>query len=149
MSLGLVACNGDANGPGGRTAAKLAFTTQPGTGATGQALPAFAVSIQDTSGALVSDGEYSVTVALEDNPSSAVLSGTTSLGSSGGVATFSDLHIGAAGTGYTLRASATGLADAISAPFDVSSNEPPGALVGRIVFGSTRSGKPQLFAVMP
>jgi hypothetical protein len=49
-----------------------------------------------------------------------VLSGTTVLAATAGVAAFTDLSIDVAGTGYTLTASAAGPAGSTSAPFNVS-----------------------------
>src|SRR5262249_18563879 len=59
-----------------------------------------------------------VTVALGNNPGGGTLGGTTTVTVSGGVATFADLSVSQAGTGYTLTASAPGLAGATSARFN-------------------------------
>src|SRR5439155_1302260 len=64
-----------------------------------------------------------VTIAIGTNPSSGTLSGTVTVAAVSGVATFSSLSINRAGTGYTLSASATGLAGAVSTAFNVT----PGA----------------------
>ena len=149
----LAACSEDGSGPDARSPTRLAFTTQPGTAIAGQVVPPFRVAIQDASGEPVADAEHTVTLSLADNPSSAALGGTTAVRASGGVATFSDIRISAAGIGYSLRATSPGLAEAISAPFDISPGEPvapePGTLAGHIVFTSERSGRPQLYAVKP
>ena len=52
-------------------------------------------------------------------PGSGTLSGTTAVAVSGGVATFNNLSINQAGTGYTLVASASGAAAATSSAFNV------------------------------
>ncbi len=61
-----------------------------------------------------------VTVAIGNNAGGGILSGTTTKNAVAGVATFSDLSINQAGTGYTLTASATGVADATSNAFNIS-----------------------------
>src|SRR5438876_12363193 len=48
-----------------------------------------------------------VGVALGSNPGGATLSGTTPVGAVGGIATYLDLSVNKAGTGYTLTASAS------------------------------------------
>jgi alpha-tubulin suppressor-like RCC1 family protein len=60
-----------------------------------------------------------LTIAFNANPGSATLSGTTTVTSSGGTATFSDLSIDNAGDGYTLRVSGAGLFGETSEPLDV------------------------------
>ena len=53
------------------------------------------------------------------SPGGATLGGTTTITAVGGLATFSDLTIDIAGTGFSLAASAPGLTGATSAPFNV------------------------------
>jgi hypothetical protein len=48
------------------------------------------------------------------------LSGTTTVAATAGVATFADLSVDSVGTGYTLTASSAGLADDVSAAFDIT-----------------------------
>ena len=48
------------------------------------------------------------------------LTGTLTQAAAGGVATFSMIQLTAPGMGYTLRATAPGLADGVSAPFNVA-----------------------------
>jgi hypothetical protein len=113
------ACSGDGSGPG-QEATQLAFTAQPSASSAGQIItPAVQVSIQDASGNLVSSAENSVTLALGLNPTGAILSGTTTVNAAAGVATFSDLRMGKAGTSYVLSASASGLSGTSSGEFDV------------------------------
>jgi hypothetical protein len=75
--------------------------------------------VQDASGNLVSSAESPVTLAIATNTSAATLSGTVTVNASGGVATFADLQVTRVGTGYTMSASADGLAGATSTTFDV------------------------------
>ena len=53
------------------------------------------------------------------NPVGGILSGTTSVAPVNGIAQFGDLSISAAGTGYVLRASASGAVAVSSSPFDI------------------------------
>jgi VCBS repeat-containing protein len=66
-----------------------------------------------------------VVITLGNNPTNATLTGTTTVNASGGTASFSNLKINKAGSGYTLTAtSPSGLIGATSAAFNVS-NPPP------------------------
>jgi hypothetical protein len=58
----------------------------------------------------------------------------------GGIATFSTLSINNAGTGYTLAASATGLAGATSSTFNITSGPPPPGPVNIVVNGGFETG---------
>ena len=117
-------------------ATKLVFSVEPtnvGAGAT--ITPAAQVKIEDALGNLVTSAANSVTIAIGTNPSSGTLGGTLTAIAVGGVATFSNLNINNAGTGYTLTANATGLAGATSTAFNVTSSNTmsiavPGSLVG-------------------
>ena len=81
------------------------------------------VLVEDAYGNLVSsDNTDTVTVAIGANPGSGVLSGTTTVTVSGGVATFSNLAISKIGTGYTLKASSGLLTGATSASFNVTNS---------------------------
>lgn len=100
--------------------ATLDFTVQPVGGAAGVAMtPPVEVTVRDAFGNAATGFSGSVTVALGANPGGAVLSGTTTRTATAGVATFDDLSLDKAGTGYTLTASATGATGAISNPFAV------------------------------
>ena len=98
-------------------ASKLAFTVQPITGAAGGTIsPAVVVAIQNASGTTLTRMTSPVTVALGANPASGTLSGATTVNAVNGLATFANLSIDKAGTGYTLTASSGTLASATSAP---------------------------------
>jgi hypothetical protein len=83
--------------------------------------PAVQVTARDGFGNTATRFSGAVTVAIGVNPSGGVLSGTTTVNAVAGVATFADLSIDQAGSGYTLTVAAAGLPGATSAPFDVSS----------------------------
>jgi hypothetical protein len=104
------------------TADQLAFRVEPtDVVATELLSPAFEVEIQDRLGNLVTNATDGVTIAIGTNPGGARASGTLTVAAIGGVATFADVSLDKAGTGYTLTASATGLVDVTSAPFNVNS----------------------------
>ena len=100
-------------------ASKLVFTAQPGAAVSGSTLPTINVTVLDAVDNLVTTGPSSITVAIGTNPGSGTLSGTTTVTPVNGVATFSDLSINNAGTGYTLTATATNLTGATSGIFTI------------------------------
>ncbi|MBI4419337.1 MAG: hypothetical protein HY560_00795 [Gemmatimonadetes bacterium] len=101
---------------------RLAFVVQPTNTAAGATItPAVQVAAQDASGNTITTFTGSVTIAIGSNPGGGRLSGTTTVPAANGVATFSTLSIDAAGSGYTLAATATGLPGVTSATFDVQS----------------------------
>jgi uncharacterized repeat protein (TIGR01451 family) len=108
------------------TATRLVFGQQPSNAQAGAAIsPAVTVRAVDAGGATVPSFTGSVTIAIGTNPGGGALSGTTTVSAVAGVATFSNLSINAAGTGYTLAASATGLTGATSNPFAILAVPPP------------------------
>jgi hypothetical protein len=103
---------------GPRPAAKLGFLTPPSDAVAGLALaPAVRVAIQDATGATVSAATSTVTLTLGAGPTGATLGGTVSAAAVNGVATFTNLSITKAGTGYTVVAKSANLTDATSGPF--------------------------------
>src|SRR5204862_1913818 len=102
-------------------ATQLAFGTEPGTTvANRQITPAVKVRALDAFGNVATGFTGAVAVALGSNPGSATLSGTTPVAAVGGVATFVDLSLNKAGTGYTLTASAGGFTPVTSTAFDIT-----------------------------
>jgi len=100
--------------------AQLALATQPTNATAGVAIsPAVEVEVQDAFGNLVSAATDAVTIALDINPGGANLQGTLTVNAVAGVATFSDLVIERAASGYTLVASAGALTEAASASFAI------------------------------
>jgi len=103
------------------TASRLVFTVPPTSTTAGSVItPAVRVAAQDAFGNTVPGFTGNVTVALGANPSSGTLSGTATIAAVAGVATFGDLSLDRAGTGYTLTAAASGLTAAASGAFDIS-----------------------------
>lgn len=73
---------------------------------------------------MVTTATHSVTVALDANPGGATLSGTKTMSAVNGVATFPNLTLDKPGQGYTLIASASGLPNITSDPFNISTGIP-------------------------
>jgi hypothetical protein len=105
-------------------AASLAFTAQPPVATVYQTPFGFTVGARDSVGNAATSFTGAVTVAIAANPAGGTLSGTLTQTASAGVATFSGVSLDNIGTGYTLRASATGLASGTSAGFNIAA--PPG-----------------------
>src|SRR5262249_12133771 len=101
-------------------AARLAFQAQP-PGLVAGANPASAVSVTtiDGFGNPVTGAAGTVRLAIASNPGGGTLRGPPVASLVQGVATFAAFSIDRAGAGYTLQASASGLAPATSARFDV------------------------------
>ena len=98
--------------------AKLAFLVQPSNAATGATIsPAVQVVVEDSNGNVVQAAKNPVTLALAGGNG---LGGTLTVTPKNGVATFSDLAISSAGTGYTLSANSPSLVPATSASFNIS-----------------------------
>ncbi len=101
--------------------ATLAFVTQPGTTGAGEAIsPAVQVAVRDAFGNLVTNAPTSVTISIGNNPGGATLGGTTTVSTSGGVATFGNLTLDRLGSDYTLVADASGLPSTTSNAFQVT-----------------------------
>jgi protocatechuate 3,4-dioxygenase beta subunit len=101
-------------------ATRLGFAFQPSNTSGGAVIaPAVQVEVLDAGGNRVTGGSHSISVVIGNNPGSGTLSGTSPITSANGVATFSDLSINNAGSGYTLSATSTGLTAATSLGFDI------------------------------
>ncbi len=102
-------------------AAALAFSTQPSNVVASAAItPAVQVAVVDAFGNVVTGATDNVTLAIGTNPSGGTLSGTTTVGATGGVATFSNLSLNLVGSGYTLTASSGSLGGTTSVGFNVT-----------------------------
>jgi hypothetical protein len=100
---------------------KLAFSQGPSNTASGASItPAVTVQVLDSGGRLVANSSASIAMAIGTNPSSGTLSGTTPVSAVNGTATFNNLSIDKAGTGYTLQATSTGLTSATSKAFNIT-----------------------------
>src|ERR1700694_4271021 len=82
---------------------KLVFTVPPTNATAGVAIASdVQVAIQDASGNTVTSATATVTVGLGSNPRGATLLGTKTINAGAGVASFRDLVIERAASGYTL-----------------------------------------------
>jgi hypothetical protein len=98
-----------------------------GFNSTGSALTA---QLLDAKGSPLDPAGFSasgtpVTVSIAANPDGGTLSGTTTVDSSNGVASFGDLQINQPGAGYNLAANAPGFAQATSGFFTISGQIQP------------------------
>jgi hypothetical protein len=102
-------------------ASKVVFSQQPGSAVSMVALsPAIQVTVQDALGNTITTSSASITVAIAPNPGGAVLGGVLMASASGGVASFSNLTIDKAASGYTLSATSSGLTSATSNAFNIT-----------------------------
>ncbi len=97
---------------------KLAFSQQP-TNALTQAIiaPAIQVAVEDANGNTVTSATSPITLSLIGGTG---LGGTLTVTPQNGIATFSNLTVSTAGTGYTLSATSPNLTSATSASFAIS-----------------------------
>jgi hypothetical protein len=105
-------------------ATQLMVGQQPGTTIAGQAIaPALTVKVEDAFGNLVTGDlgtEHPVTVALKTGSPTGTLLGTLTKNDVAGVATFNDLAIRTANSGFALTATATSLTSVDSISFAVT-----------------------------
>jgi hypothetical protein len=131
LILGLIFCSTAALSAPPLPPTKLAFTVQPVNGTAGATLPAVQVSSEDATGKVVTtDNTTQVQLTLSTN----TLNGTLTQTVVKGVATFSNLSINTAATGYTLSAAAANLpplTGATSNPFDIVPAAPAKLLFGQ------------------
>ncbi len=105
---------------------QLGFTVEPVSTAVGAAItPAIQVTALGANSQPSTGYTGNVTMTIEANPGGGTLSGTITVAAVAGVATFADLSINRAGTGFTLRAT-TFLPSLtiVSAPFDITHRKP-------------------------
>src|SRR5207247_1641723 len=123
-------------------AARLVFAVQPDSTEAGTALAAVQLTAVDALGRTVTGfiGNVTLTITAGTGTSGARLLGATTVPAIGGVATFSTLGIEQSGNGYTLSATAGGLAGTTSSPFAISPGR-PAQLVFTAQPRGTRAGK--------
>src|SRR5205823_5799517 len=103
-----------------RAAKLLVFTVQPGAASAGATItPAVQVTARDSLGNTATSFAGTVTVAIGTNPGGGALTGSKTQTAVTGVASFPDLSIDKAGTGYTLAASSGTLTSATSSGFNI------------------------------
>jgi hypothetical protein len=126
-------------------ATQVSFVIDPSTTTANAAItPALPVNVEDAGGNVVTSSTASIVVAITTNPGGGTLSGTTTLNAVAGVATFSNLSINKAGTGYVLSASSTGLSGDTTNPFNIVAGS-----ATQIAFGQQPSNAGQGVAIAP
>lgn len=138
----ILACS-VSTGPG--HAVRLTFLTQPHDATAGTAIsPGVTVAVVDASGNTVTTAGNAVTIAIGSNPGSGTLTGETSVAAVNGVASFSHLRLDKAGPGYTLTATASGLAGETSMPFTIAAGA-----ASQLVFLTEPSPTPSGWPITP
>jgi hypothetical protein len=102
---------------------QLAITGQPDMTMAGATVtPVVEVTVRDALGNPVKSftGDVTVAFAAGANPGNGTLSGTTTVATVGGVASFNDLSIDRAGVGYRLEATAAGVSSVITNAFTIT-----------------------------
>ncbi len=120
----------------------LQFTVQPATGTAGLPMAPVVVTLRDAAGNVATGATSPVTLSLGTNPTGAPLQGTLTVTPVAGLATFADLRIDVAGTGYRLSAVTEGVDPVASASFAIQAGvptklrfigSPPNPREGRII----------------
>src|SRR5690349_5212141 len=125
---------------------RLAFAPPP-SGTVNQPLtPAVKVSAVDTAGRVDTTFTLDVTITLDANPGRAALAGTRTVAAVRGVATFADLSLNQADTGYSFLATAPGLRGVTSPSFSIATGS---ATTGdlTVTTSTTGGGQPSGYTV--
>ncbi|HVX20709.1 MAG TPA: IPT/TIG domain-containing protein, partial [Acidimicrobiales bacterium] len=127
-------------------ATKVVVTAQPPATVTAGIPFGLTATVEDAYGNTVTTSSATVTVALTTNPGSATLLGTTTVTATEGVATFGNLTLDKAGTGYTLAVTSGSLASDTTRTFTVThataakvvvTTQPPATVTAGTPFGIT------------
>src|SRR2546426_8719461 len=105
----------------------MAFTVPPSNTPAGAVIsPAVQVTPRDALGNTATQftGNIPLAIPTNSNPGGGTLSGTKTVAAIAGVATFSELSINNAGTGYRLRATSSGLTAVNSPQFNITTVTP-------------------------
>ena len=101
---------------------QVKFTTQPSNAAAGASIaPAIVVTAMDALNRTATTYTGNVTLSIGTNPGGATLGGTATVAAVAGVATFNNITLNKAGTGYTLGAASGTLTAAASNTFNITS----------------------------
>lgn len=104
-------------------ATRLAISVQPSNAAINTSIsPPVRVSVLNSRGQIVTSTAVPVTMTITTGTGTAgaTLTGQTIVAAETGVATFNNLRINTAGTGYRLTASAPGLTSTTTTTFDIT-----------------------------
>jgi streptogramin lyase len=99
---------------------QLVLTQPPPASVTAGTPFGLTVEDMDSSGNLVSSYNGTVTVGLLNSPAGAALGGTLSVTASGGIATFPELTLDMAASGYTLLVTGNGVGEAVASAISVT-----------------------------
>jgi uncharacterized delta-60 repeat protein len=130
--------------PNGNPDSGVLVTQQPPASVAAGSAFGLTVEAEDSSGNLLSSFNGTMTVALANNQSGATLGGTLTATASNGVATFSNLSLTTAASGYTLDVSASGLGEDVTSAVTVTpaaaaqvaiTTEPPASVTAGSGFG--------------
>src|SRR5213592_589188 len=125
----------------------LGFTQEPQTTEAGATItPPVQVAALDASEHVVQGFTGAIGLALEPASNGGTLSGGTPINAVNGIATFPSLSVDKAGTGYTLRATASGLTDATSGTFNIMA-PPPTTGDLTVTTSTTGSSQPASYTV--
>jgi hypothetical protein len=103
----------------------LVYLVEPSTTVAGSHItPPVQVAVVDGFGNTVTNSGATIDIQILNNPGGSTLSGTARIDAVQGIATFSDLSLNKTGSGYTLRASSSGLGVGTSQGFTVSPGPP-------------------------
>jgi hypothetical protein len=119
-ALAAVACE-DTQSSLAHTPIRVVFLTNPSNAVANSPIPgSIDIGIMDGTGTVRNDATSEVTITIGNNPGGATLSGMTTLNAVHGIASFTNLTLNQAGTGYTLVAASSGLAPDTSSAFNVT-----------------------------
>jgi len=126
---------------------KLVFVTSPGeTPALAPLTPNPVVEVQDTYGNTVTTATYEITVSVTGGDPSATLAGDVAVNALNGVATYDDLTLDRAASGYVLTAAAVGFTAVDSDPFNITA-EPALAIVKESSVPQADAGDEVVFTI--
>jgi hypothetical protein len=103
-------------------ATRLVFAQQPASAVAGATMATVKVAMVDAQGNTLTSfsGNVHVDIAPYANPAGGALGGSQDISATAGVATFSDLRITTAASGYRLEATADGVAPVVSWSFGIN-----------------------------
>jgi hypothetical protein len=122
---------------------RLTFASEPPTTVVAGGGFGLTISVENPSGQVDAAFNGPVILSLAGNPDGATLDGTLKLNASSGLVTFTGLSVNEAGAGYTIVATAAGLAGTTSSVFTVSpadSSSSSPTIIGALVL-TTGKGK--------
>ena len=116
----ILACSDDSSSLA-KTPTRVVFLTMPANATVGNSIPGgVEIGVVDNTGTVNTDATSSVVIAIGNNPGGATLGGATTVTAVNGIASFTNLTLDQAGTGYTLVATSAGLKPDTSDAFNVT-----------------------------